>query len=390
MSEDYGEFSLGQLLGFYQRWAGKILGVSMLVGVLAAAVIFTLPRSYSSHFSVFATGLNNVPAEAQVQMQMAALFGLSSGGTEYVTAVLESDLIQLEVIERLQLRENSDFWWGSFEPDRTPKNTLKRLRKLMNLRGPQPPLMGALTLSIKSISPELSFQIAGEFLRLLNDRMERESKRRSAFMEEQLKASEIELERAGEALKAFAETEEIAVPLEIQGKEEFTALVELKTQKIIAEAELKALKGRLDAPGDVRVQMFLRSEIAGLESKLSELNLVMEEGEAMLRDLPSQTKRYADLVRDYKTSEKIFALYREHYELARVYEIGKAETRPYRVIDEPYQAIEPDKRHGALKLLAALIFGGLLGLSWALFQEALKVARLEQSRSNITFEDPEG
>jgi uncharacterized protein involved in exopolysaccharide biosynthesis len=375
------EITLGRVLQFWRRWWLTVLGSTVLLGSLVAAVVFSLPRYYASHFSVYVTGLNNMAASAQVQMQLAALFGLSSGGTEYVTAVIESDLIQLQVIDQLKLTTDKDFWWGDFlGEERTPEKTLEQLRNMSKVEGPQAPLQGPVSLTIKTISAELSYKIANEILYLLNVKMQEETKNRSSFLEDQLKNSQSELDKAERALKDFAESEGISVALEEQSKEEFLAQVELKTQKILAEVELKALRSRLGAPGDVKVQMILQSEIAGLEAKVSELESVMSSREGNLKQLPRQTKRYVDLMRDVKSREKIFEVYLEHYELARLYEVGRSETRPYRVIDTPYQAVRPVKRYGLLKTLAGLMVGTMVGLAWALFRESLALARAEASR----------
>lgn len=371
------DLSLGRLLQFSRRWWVFIMAWTVLVGGLVAAVVFSLPRYYASHFSVFVTGPLNSGASAQVQMQVAALFGLSTGGTEYVRAVIESDEIQRIVIEKLKLQENDDFWWGSFWDDHSLDKTLEHLRKNLKLKGPEPPMQGPVSLTVKTISPELSYQIAKELLELLNQRMERETRRRSTFLEEQFKNSQQELEKSEKALKEFAEHEGIAVALEDQSKEELMAQVELKTQKILAEVELRSLRGRLQAPGDVKVQMTLQSEIAGLEAKLAQLDQVLAVREESFKKLPRKTKVYVDLLRDVKSREKIYEVYLEHYELARLYDVGKSETRNYRIVDTPYQPDRPVKRHGLLKCLAGLLMGGLLGLGLALAWEALAMARRE-------------
>lgn len=137
------EITLGRVLQFSRRWLRFVVLWSLLVGTLVAALVFgLLPRHFSSHFSVFVTGPINAGASAQVQMQVAALFGLSSGGTEYVMAALGSDEIQLAVIDKLQLRTNKDFWWGYFFDDHTPEKTLEQLRSQMSIVGPEPPLQG--------------------------------------------------------------------------------------------------------------------------------------------------------------------------------------------------------------------------------------------------------
>ena len=371
------ELSLGRFLQFGRRWFGFVLFCCLFVGALVAALVFLKPRYYASHFTVFVTGPINAGANAQVQAQVAALFGLSHGGTEYVAATLSSDEIQLEMIEKLKLQENNDFWYGVFFETRTPEKTLEQLRAQMNIRAPEPPLQGPVGLSIGTISPQLSFDIAQELLRLLNLRLEEETRNRSEFLAEQFKSSQTQLEKAEEQLRLFAEKQGISVALEEESKEELTAQVGLRTQKTLAEIELKALHGRLQAPGDVQVQMTLQSEIAGLEAKLNQLNEVLSEREQIFKKLPRKTQQYVDLMREVKSREKIFEVYLEHYELARLYDVGKAQTRPYRVVDRPYLPQRPVKRRGLLKTLAGLLVGTLLGLAWALSQEALALAKKE-------------
>ncbi|MBS2040539.1 hypothetical protein JST97_36470 [bacterium] len=371
---------MGRLLQFWRRWALFSIFWTLLVGASIGAAVFAWPRYYASHFSVFVTGPFGAGASAQVQMQVAALFGLSSGGTEYVLAVLNSDEVQLKVIEKLRLREDKDFWWGVLLNDFTKEKALEQLHSLLHISGPQAPLQGPVTLSVRTISPQLSYDITRELLALLNERLERETKGRSVFLEEQLNNSKLELDRAEKALKEFAEKENITVALEEESKEELTAQVGLRTQKILSEVEIKALRGRLNAPGDVKVQMVLQSELAGLEAKLAQLDEVLATREAVFKKLPRKTKRYMDLVRDVKSREKIFEVYLEHYELARLYDVGKSETRPYRIVDVPYLATRPVKRYGLYKTLAGLAAGLLLALAWAVSREALAMAQQEAAR----------
>lgn len=377
MNEVPAELSLGRVLQFCRIWLRWIVLIALLSATLVLAVVFSLPRKYSSHFSVFVTGMTNMAASAQVQMQLAALFGLSSGGTEYVTAIIQSDEVLLHVVRKLDLAHSPELWFLSLETSRSDEKTMEVLRKQLKVDGPEPPLQGPVVLRVTTISPKLSYQIAQEIFQLLNERLERETRSRSIFLEQQLKQSKEALDQAEKDLKSFAEHEQIPVALEEKGKEEFLAQVELKTQRVLAEVELKALQGRQNAPGDVRVQMTLKSEIAGLEAKIEELDSVMAERGETLKQLPGQSKRYFDLMREVKSREKIFEIYLEHAELARLYDIGKAETRPFRMLDKPYQPLEPDKRNGLLKTLAGVLIGGALALAWALFREALAQARKE-------------
>ena len=377
LTPDSSEFNLGQLLIFCRRWLLKIILFTVLFTALAAAFIFTRPRQFQSHLSVFVTGTNSIAASAQVQAQLATLFGLSSGGTEYVVAILDSDQVHLAVLEALNLITNEDFWYGNYK-DRNQDEALRQLRSLTELDAPQPPLMGPVRLDVETISPELSQRIANQYLYLLNQKTAKETKNRSVFLEEQLKESQVELEKAELALQSFAESEKIAVPLDDLGKEEFLARVELDSQRILGEVELKALKARLDAPGDMTVQMTIQSEIAGLEAKLGQIDRALSVKEVALDALPKQAKQYGDLLRKFKSREKIFEIYLEHYELARLYEVGKSETRPYRLIDKPYLPTAPVKRHGLLKLIASMLVGGSLVVGWALMIEALELAKKEE------------
>lgn len=377
MNSPTAELSLGRILIFLRRWAVKIFLCSLVVGAVTTVILLLLPRKYKSHISVFVTGTDSIAAAARVQAQLASLFGLSSGGNEYVTAILESDSVRITVINSLGLMKNEDFWWGDYK-ERTMEEALKVLDKHLELTAPQPPLQGAITLTAETVSPDLSQEICNQFLALLNQRTARESKSRSKFLGEQLENSKRELEKAEVALQNFAQQENVVVPLEDLGKREFFADVELKTQKILGEIQLKDLQARLHAPGGLNVRMALQSEIVGLEAKLGQLDAALAEKDTELDALPSQAKKYANLLRDVKSREKIFEIYLEHYELARMYEVGDSETRPYRIIDKPYKADEPVKRGALLKIILALIVGAGLGLSVAIFVEALEIAKEEE------------
>ena len=87
--------------------------------------------------------------------------------------------------------------------------------------------------------------------------------------------------------------------------------------------QLKSLRARENAPGDITVQMTIQSEIAGLEAKIREISSVMSQRDVSLKQLPKQSKRYLDLGREVKSREKIFESYLEHSELARLLDAGK-------------------------------------------------------------------
>lgn len=377
MSHFDGDVSLGRVVQFAHRWLVLVV-IWFILGLgLTAAVVFSLPRYYASHFSVFVTGLPNMAASMQVQSQLTALFGLSSGGSEYVTALLESDEIQMAVVNKLDLPKDQHFWYLSSESSRTQEKTLERLRKIVKIKGPQPPMQAPIRVSIETTSAELSYKITEELFQLLSKRIASETKNRSEFLETQLKKSRLDLDQAEKNLRNFAEQEGVSVALEIQGKEEYLAQGELRAAKIAAEVELKSLRARENAPGDITVQMTIQSEIAGLEAKIREISSVMSQRDVSLKQLPKQSKRYLDLVREVKSREKIFEIYLEHSELARLLDAGKSETRPFRIIDKPYQAKEPTKRQGLLKTLVGGILAAAFGLFWSLFREALAIGRLE-------------
>ncbi|MGE0492889.1 MAG: GNVR domain-containing protein [Vulcanimicrobiota bacterium] len=364
------------VLAFVRRWWRFTFLASFLCAGLVAAIVLLAPRHYASGFSVFVTGPVSMTMSPEAQ-QFAAMFGLSTGGSEYVSAILESETLHLTVMEKLSLATDERFLGRQIDAGLNRDEVLEILRDSIEVEGPHPPLLAPVRFTVETDSAELSQAIADEFFQLLEARLQTETQSRSSFLEDETRQSKQELEAAIRELREFAESEEIVVPLETQSQSEFSALTTLNTERILAEAELRAVRSQLASSGNLEVQMALKSREAGLEAKVLELQAESAAQASLLKQTPRQAERYRELTREVNIREHIFQQYVQQLQVAQMIEQGKSVTSPYRIIDEPIVPVEPVRRYGALKTVAGFLFGFMLALAWALFREGLDRARLE-------------
>jgi uncharacterized protein involved in exopolysaccharide biosynthesis len=201
-----------------------------------------------------------------------------------------------------------------------------------------------------------------------------EASQRRLFFEQQLSASKDNLASAEEALKQ-TEQKTGLIQLDGQARAVIESVAQLRAQVAAKEVQIRAMREfATDQNPDLqRVQQ----ELSGLQSQLGQMgagqnsssgDLLMPKG-----TVPQASLDYARKLRDVKYNETIFELLARQYEAAKIDEAKEGSL--IQIVD---RAIPPDKKSSPNRPLiigGAAVVGFILACFWALFSEALRLAR---------------
>lgn len=190
------------------------------------------------------------------------------------------------------------------------------------------------------------------------------ARRERIFLEERLSGVKRDLESAEKSFSRFA-SQNLAIDVPAQGRAMVEAAAVLQGQLIAAQSELQGLR-QIYSDNNVRVRS-LAARVTELQGQLNKLGGTDEStaGAAQpnggslypsIRRLPVLGVTYADLYRETRVQEAVFATLTQEYELAKVQEAKEIPT--VKVLDPPDI---PDKRSFPPRL-AIIIMGTLLSL----------------------------
>jgi uncharacterized protein involved in exopolysaccharide biosynthesis len=179
------------------------------------------------------------------------------------------------------------------------------------------------------------------------------AKRNRIFVENQLYKVKKELREAEEALKGFQINKKI-VAIGAQTEASITALANLKGQITAKEVQLGVIK-QYSTPSNPDVLTIkdelreLKKQLAMLESKGSNPKI---EAIPSLSEAPALGLQYVRLKRKAVTHQKIFELFTQQYEMAKIEEAKEDIT--FQVID---RAIPPEKKIKPKRKLIVMLVG---------------------------------
>jgi capsule polysaccharide export protein KpsE/RkpR len=202
-----------------------------------------------------------------------------------------------------------------------------------------------ITISVTDRSPQRAAAMAQTYVEELNLLVSQLStsaaRRERIFLEGRLQSVNQDLEVAERTFSQFA-SKNTAIDVPEQGKAMVDAAAVLQGQLIAAESELEGLK-QIYTDNNVRVRS-LTARVAELRDQLNKV--VGNDGTApgapealgdstypSIRKLPLLGVTYADLYRQTKVQEAVFATLTQQYELAKVQEAKEIPT--VKVLDAP-------------------------------------------------------
>jgi uncharacterized protein involved in exopolysaccharide biosynthesis len=291
------------------------------------------------------------------------LLGLKSSGELFV-GILQSRTVEDDLINKFDLRK---VYW-----DRYMKDARRDLDEKTDLSEDRK--SGIITIHVTDRNPQRAAALAQEYVSELNKVVTTlntsAAHREREFLEGRLTQVKQDLESAENGFSAFASTN-TALDIPAQGKAMIEASAALEGQLIGAQTELESLK-QMYADGNVRVRATqarvdeLRHQLEKIGGKFDSPNQPgRQDDQSMypsIRKLPLLGVKYADLYRNTKVEEAIFATLTQEYELAKVQEAK--ETPSVKVLDPPDVPEVKSFPPRMAIIVAGTILAAFLGIFW--------------------------
>jgi capsule polysaccharide export protein KpsE/RkpR len=293
---------------------------------------------------------------ASLGLDAAGLLNAKTPGAFYVE-VLKSRTVQDRLINRFDLRARYS--------KSTYYEARKKLAKFTEIE--EDKKSGVITLTVTDYEARIAAQIANAYVEELNrlaaDLNTSSAHRERQFLEERLTTAKDDLARASAALSQFTSKNSIVDP-QNEGRAVLDAAARLQGELIASEAELKGLQ-QIYSDDNIRVRT-LKARMAELQSQLKKI--VGARGEAAptdeaafgsfaypsMRTLPGLGSRYADLYREARIQEAVYAFVTQQFELAKIQEAKELPIA--RVMDA---GVAPEKKSSPIRSL--LVAGSVLG-----------------------------
>jgi capsule polysaccharide export protein KpsE/RkpR len=319
-----------------------------------------------SMMGLLSKALGNENSSMGFGLDAASLLGAKTPGAFYVE-VLKSRTVQDRLITRFDLRAR----YGK----RTYFEARKKLAKFTDIE--EDKKSGVITLTVTDYEPKVAAQIANAYVDELNrlavDLNTSSAHRERQFLEDRLATAKQDLARASAALSQFT-TKNSMVDPQNEGRAVMDAAARMQGELIASETELKGLQ-QIYSDDNIRVRT-LKARIAELQSQIKKLigqnnvgqNNVGQTNDPAPQDsvggwpapypsmhtLPGLGSHYADLYREAKIQEAVYAFVTQQFEMAKIQEAK--ELPIVRVMDA---GVEPEKRSSPIRSL--IVAGSVLG-----------------------------
>jgi capsule polysaccharide export protein KpsE/RkpR len=291
-------------------------------------------------------------------LDAASLLGAKTPGAFYVE-VLKSRTVQDRLINRFDLRAR----YGKS----TYFEARKKLARFTDIE--EDKKSGVITLTVTDYEPKMAAQIANAYVDELNrlavDLNTSSAHRERQFLEERLATAKQDLASASAALSQFTSKNSMVDP-QNEGRAVMDAAARMQGELIASETELRGLQ-QIYSDDNVRVRT-LKARMAELQSQLKKLvgqnNDVSAQGTVgwsapypSMHTLPGLGSRYAELYREAKIQEAVYAFVTQQFEMAKIQEAK--ELPIVRVMDA---GVAPEKRSSPIRslIVAGSVFGAFL------------------------------
>jgi capsule polysaccharide export protein KpsE/RkpR len=263
------------------------------------------------------------------------LLGMKSSGALFI-GILRSRTVEDRLIDRFDLRRIYSI--------RLEENARRKLEEDTSISEDRK--SGILTITVTDNEPKRAAAIAQAYVeeldRLVAQVSTSSARREREFLEERLKAVQLDLENAEKEFSQFA-SKNSAIDIKEQGRAMVEAAATLEGQLIAAKSELEGLK-QIYTDNNVRVRA-TRARIAELQNQMDKIGGKGEstssansaQGDPLypsIRKLPLLGVAFADLYRRTRVQEAVFEALTQQYELAKVQEVK--ETPSVKVLDDAH------------------------------------------------------
>jgi uncharacterized protein involved in exopolysaccharide biosynthesis len=354
-----------------------IWGVAWKTLIASIVVAFVIPAHYKSAVR-FVPGENSSNSGGSSMMGLlskaiggsdslstglgldaAGLLGAKTPGAFYVE-VLKSRTVQDRLINRFDLRA------------RYGKSTYFETRKKLTIftEIEEDKKSGVITLTVTDYEPKVAAQISNAYVEELNrlavDLNTSSAHRERQFLEQRLATARDDLAHATAGLSQFTSKNSMVDP-QNEGKAVMDAAARMQGELIASETELKGLQ-QIYSDDNIRVRT-LKARMTELRSQLKTLvghnndGLTTDTSSSSgspypsMRTLPALGSRYADLYREAKIQEAVYAFVTQQLEMAKIQEAK--ELPIVRVMDA---GVASEKRSSPIRslIVAGSVFGALV------------------------------
>lgn len=366
--------------------------------VLSTVVAFLIPKQFESSAHLMppdqvnssagmallaASGSN---AGSSLGTLAGGLLGLKSSGALFI-GILQSRTVQDHIVSKFQLQKvYGDRYAEDARKDLANNSGVYEDRK-----------SGILTIQVTDTDAQRATAIAQEYTaelnRVVNQMSTSSAHREREFLEERLKAVQLDLADAEKEFSQYA-SRNAAIDIQAQGKAMIEGAATLQGQLIAAQSELEGLK-QVYTEDNVRVRS-VHAQMVELKNQLERIGGENESGVSSphkipsdpnypsIRKLPLLGVTYADLYRRMKVQEAVFETLTREYELAKVQEVK--ETPSVKVLDP---ASVPEKKSFPPRLLI-IFFGTCIafgtGMMWLVLNSFWDETDLEDPRRVFALE----
>jgi capsular polysaccharide transport system permease protein len=355
-----------------------IWGVTWKTVVASIMIAFVVPAHYKSSVR-FVPGENSSSASGTSMMGLLSkaiggsdslssglgldavgLLGTKTPGAFYVE-VLKSRTVQDRLINRFDLRARYS--------KSTYLEARKKLAKFTEIE--EDKKSGVITLTVTDYEPKVAAQIANAYVEELNrlavDLNTSSAHRERQFLEQRLAAAKDDLAHATAGLSQFTSKNSMVDP-QNEGRAVMDAAARMQGELIASETELKGLQ-QIYSDDNIRVRT-LKARMAELRSQLKALvghnsDVLPADSSSpagaspypSMRTLPALGSRYADLYREAKIQEAVYAFVTQQLEMAKIQEAK--ELPIVRVMDA---GVASEKRSSPIRslIVAGSVFGALV------------------------------
>jgi capsule polysaccharide export protein KpsE/RkpR len=390
------QFDWAWVLWLNRRQLGRWMGIAL---VISTVIAFLTPKEFESTTRLVPSDSRSRSGSGLAMMAALAgggagslagsalggvasdMLGLHDGGAVFVE-MLRSRTLQDRIVERFDLRKvyGTRYWEDA--------------RKMLMARTLISPdrKSSVITVTYTDRSPQRAAQITQAYVEEL-DRIAAEvntsaARREREFIEQRLKSVKQDLDTSSRTFSEYA-SKNATLDLKDQGKAMVEAAAVLQGQLIAAQSELEGLE-QIYTGSNVRVRM-LRARVDELQRQLKKVggnssnpnfgDSTSDQEFPSIRQLPLLGVRWADLYRETKIQETVYALLTEQYEQAKIDEAR--ETPVVKVLDA---ATVPERKASPHRLII-MVLGTLMALCvssfWVLGKSAWQEMDSEDPRKQL-------
>jgi len=298
--------------------------------------------------------------------------GLKTSGALLVD-ILRGPTVQDNMIQKFDLRSRYHVrYWKSARQVLDSRTKIKEDRK-----------SGVISIAVSDRDPHVAQKMAQAYVEAVNALLSQVStssaRRERIFLEQRLKTVKETLDNASQEFSAYAsKTGALDVPSQTKAMVESEATLE--GQLVAAQSELGGLE-QIYTDNNIRVRT-LRARVAELKQQVENFSGNKDDPSSpqsqITGDLPSMRKlplvgvRWANLYREFKIQEAMYAMLTQEYELAKIQEAK--ETPTVNVLDA---ALLPETKSFPPRTLITVVgtflsflFAGIFVISAAMWKQS--------------------